>query len=103
LRGSSLLLPIFAGQQQRALTNFQGASAVEKRVKEMTDGVRDLVNIVVNHVKSQNEAEGNKKAVVNAMKGMEGHIGELLRFVFFIFGLRWSDDLVVLSRQFTTI
>jgi hypothetical protein len=102
LRGSSLLLPIFAGQRQSALNNFQGASTVEKRVKDLTDRVHDLVNIVVDHIKSQNDFQANKKAVLNTMKGMEGHIGELLRFVP-KFGLRWSDDLVALSRQFTRI
>ena len=56
--------------------------------------------IIVDHVTSQNDVEGIKKATVNAMKGMEGDIKELLRFVFFEFGLRWSDDLVALSRQF---
>ena len=39
--------------------------------------------IVVDHVTSQNGVEGSKKAIVNAMIGMEGDIKELLRFVFF--------------------
>ena len=37
--------------------------------------------IIVDHVTSQNDVEGSKKAIVSAMKGMEGDIKELLRFV----------------------
>ena len=57
--------------------------------------------IIVDHVTSQNDSGGSKKGMVNVMKGMEEDIKELLRFVFFEFSLRWSHDLVALSRQFT--
>ena len=73
--------PTFAEQQREALNNFQGASAVGGEVKELKDRVRNLMTIIVNHVKSQNHVEGNKTTIANAMKRMEGDSRELLRFV----------------------
>lgn len=81
----------------------EGASAVGEGVKELKARVRNLMTIIANHVKAQNYVERNKMIIANAMKDMEGDIGELLRFLPFEFGLRCSDDLVALSRQFTRI
>ncbi|EDR10070.1 uncharacterized protein LACBIDRAFT_325656 [Laccaria bicolor S238N-H82] len=56
----------------------EGASAVGEGVKELKARVRNLMTIIANHVKAQNYVERNKMIIANAMKGMEGDIGELL-------------------------
>ena len=61
----------FAEQRRRAL-NFQAASAVAARVKELKDRVGHLIIIIVDHVTSQNKVEGSKKAFVNGIKCVEG-------------------------------
>lgn len=56
----------------------EDASAVEERVKELKGRVSHVMIIIVDHVTSQNDVEGSEGAIVNAMKGMEGDIRELL-------------------------
>lgn len=52
--------------------------AVEERVKELKCRVGHLMIIIIDHVTSQNDVEGSKKAFVNAMKCVEWEIRELL-------------------------
>ena len=78
MRGSSFLAP---HSQRGTLNKFQGASAVGGGVKELKDRVRNLMTIIIIHVKSQIHVESNKMTIANVMKRMEGDSGELLRFV----------------------
>ncbi|KAJ3513168.1 hypothetical protein NLJ89_g3100 [Agrocybe chaxingu] len=53
------------------------ASAVEQKIKELQDRVGHLMIVIVDHVTAQNE-EGSKEVVMQAAKGIERDIEDLL-------------------------